>query len=123
MPYGIIQQQIMQVEICIAVVFITSQTYYFFVIIFKIISTYQKRTDVAWQGTNKKAHLESDGLYFLKNLMPGLTYLSRFFGVELAPFIRLLNVAGCQGFIGPLPSAFLDKCCKKRTEAKLRTKR
>jgi hypothetical protein len=45
MPYGIIQQQIMQVEIYFAVVFITSQTYYFFAKVFKIITTYQKRLD------------------------------------------------------------------------------
>jgi hypothetical protein len=25
----------------------------------------------------------------------------------------LLRGAGCQGFSGPLPSTFLDKCCKK----------
>jgi hypothetical protein len=32
--------------------------------------------------------------------------------MDLAPFLRLVmtqTVAGCQGFIGPLPSAFLDK--------------
>jgi len=28
--------------------------------------------------------------------------------VELAPFFNKIEV-GCQGFIGPLPSAFLDK--------------
>jgi hypothetical protein len=35
--------------------------------------------------------------------------------VELAPCSKhFLNAyAGCQGFIGPLPSAFLDKCCNK----------
>jgi hypothetical protein len=29
--------------------------------------------------------------------------------LELAPFPDKIGI-GCQGFIGPLPSAFLDKC-------------
>jgi len=35
--------------------------------------------------------------------------------VELAPCIIqfLIDNAGCQGFCGPLPSAFLDKYCFK----------
>jgi hypothetical protein len=43
----------MQVEICIAVVFITSQTYYFFVIVFKII-TYQVQNNSAGKYATKK---------------------------------------------------------------------
>jgi len=50
--------------------------------------------------------------------------------MELAPFLFLIlnwskhdKVGGCQGFIGPLPSAFLDKCPdtigSKRTAAKI----
>ena len=43
-----------------------------------------------------------------------LTYLSRCCVMELAPCDTFLKIyAGCQGFIGPLPSAFLDKCCLK----------
>jgi hypothetical protein len=41
-----------------------------------------------------------------------LTYLSASRRMELAPFpyLQLLQMrGGCQGFIGPLPSAFLDK--------------
>lgn len=37
-----------------------------------------------------------------------LTYLSRHAGMELAP-CSAFRETGCQGFIGPLPSAFLDK--------------
>jgi hypothetical protein len=36
-------------------------------------------------------------------------------GMELAPYspLKLQANAGCQGFFGPFPSAFLDKrCCK-----------
>jgi hypothetical protein len=33
-------------------------------------------------------------------------------GMELAPFPDCIGI-GCQGFIGPLPSAFLDKYCKE----------
>jgi hypothetical protein len=35
------------------------------------------------------------------------TYLSRINVMELAPC--RISATGCQGFIGPLPSAFLDK--------------
>ena len=37
-----------------------------------------------------------------------LTYLPRHVGMELAPCIAF-GETGCQGFIGPHPSAFLDK--------------
>ena len=44
----------------------------------------------------------------------GLTYLSRYsIGMELAPYFQQFASAGCQGFIGPFPSAFLDKRCVK----------
>jgi hypothetical protein len=38
-------------------------------------------------------------------------------GMELAPFSR--ERIGCQGFIGPLPSAFLDKCVKELLQSKV----
>jgi hypothetical protein len=52
----------------------------------------------------------------LKNIFQALnlTYLSASRRMELAPFPHCVNMLtatkrGCQGFIGPLPSAFLDK--------------
>jgi hypothetical protein len=37
---------------------------------------------------------------------------ARIGGMELAPYY-VFSVTGCQGFTGPLPSAFLDKKCKE----------
>jgi hypothetical protein len=44
-----------------------------------------------------------------------LSYLSRtVIGVELAPFnVFWEHILGCQGVIGPFPSAFLDKSITK----------
>ena len=48
-----------------------------------------------------------------------LTYRSASRRMELAPFLFRPGLVsgektgGCQGFIGPLPSAFLDKCFKE----------
>ena len=61
----------------------------------------------------KKAHPtnQMSSLILLINILKtlSLTYLSRNCGMELAPFPSTLDWIGCQGFIGPLPSAFLDK--------------
>ncbi len=46
-----------------------------------------------------------------------LTYLPAFRRMELAPFFTI-GERGCQGIIGPLPSAFLDKLVI-RTAAKV----
>jgi hypothetical protein len=48
----------------------------------------------------------------LTYLFPCFDMLSMSHGVELAPFPGCYR-DGCQGFIGPLPSAFLDKRCIK----------
>jgi len=43
-----------------------------------------------------------------------LTYLSRHMSRGgIGTLLTGKPVAGCQGFFGPLPSAFLDKCCKE----------
>lgn len=43
-----------------------------------------------------------------------LTYLSTcLVWKELAPSLQLRHCKGCQGFIGPYPSAFLDKYIKE----------
>jgi hypothetical protein len=61
---------------------------------------------------NKKAHpIKSDELLiFYKICMSMLSDLSFpfLYRMELAPFPDKIGI-GCQGFIGPLPSAFLDK--------------
>jgi len=65
---------------------------------------------------NKKALLKSEGLIILWMDIVSfvLTYLSRHMSRGgIGTLLTGKPVAGCQGFFGPLPSAFLDKCCKE----------
>jgi len=82
--------------------------------------TYQKRSvTISLQslskgsGTKKKARLLSDELCIFKQNGVRLVWLicPGSAEMELAPYPPLR--IGCQGFIGPLPSAFLDKCVKE----------
>ena len=61
---------------------------------------------------NKKAHpIKSDELYnkvnYILSCISDLS-LPLLTGMELAPYFQKTGI-GCQGFNGPLPSAFLDK--------------
>jgi hypothetical protein len=66
-------------------------------------------------GLNEKSSSDtSEELSICWNIIVealNLTYLSRLCGLELAPYSSdcMQSEAGCQGFIGPYPSAFLDK--------------
>lgn len=57
----------------------------------------------------KKLIRSSDELLHIRRCSSwNLTYLSRHTRDGIGTFLRFTEV-GCQGFIGPLPSAFLDK--------------
>jgi hypothetical protein len=61
----------------------------------------------------KKALLIVRRAFDMLNMVKLVSDLSsRICGMELAPY-NANCATGCQGFIGPLPSAFLDKKCKE----------
>ena len=65
------------------------------------------------QGQKKALLMVRRALYMNLIWSSFLSDLSaRIGGMELAPY-HAVSVTGCQGFTGPLPSAFLDKKCKE----------
>ncbi len=68
---------------------------------------------------NEKAHLASRQMSFnalKRKIFSGLNTHSdlsspRYTGLELTPYPNWRSWTGCQGVVGPYPSAFLDKCC------------
>jgi hypothetical protein len=82
----------------------------------KIFSPHQQYQ--VWQGTKKTLLIRQKSFEYVVSILSSwdLTYLSRFssgWSWHLTFRLRRKLNAGCQGFFGPFPSAFLDKrCCK-----------
>jgi len=76
------------------------------------------------ERTRKKPYRKNQkGFTYAKRLSVGfdLTYLSRRLRDGIGTLLRFKNETGCQGFTGPLPSAFLDKRLFKRSAANIKT--
>ena len=115
----------MQKRICksFANAFNNNCLFHFFIFLFLMFcsnATYQKRkftrklTCMNKPVQNKKAHpIKSDELVMFSNCLSCISDLSSLFRDGIGTFSQYpawLNERGCQGVIGPLPSAFLDKC-------------
>jgi hypothetical protein len=75
---------------------------------FKVINNYLKNSQER-DGGQKSPSCKWEELFNYLSFVEAESHLSaRLSRLELAPYL-VCDETGCQGFIGPLPSAFLDK--------------